>query len=267
MRRRQDQREMAEQMLAFLKECPDGPEITECRNFGFLYHFEAARQLIVQEHLHRFGFGNNEEIDILDFGFLSGITQEFMHRAFPKAKFRVFDRPDGTLLSNEPYLRVIRKRKYLSLEPGDLTQLTEVSGKYDVIHLGEIIEHLDPTAVVKALKMLRACAKPKCCLIITTPNKRGIYNCWMTLRGKDSIEVAPIPNPVHGYGHIHLWGADILAETAAACGWNGLSTSFYHGREGEKFDKKMPWKLRVVMFLAKRYPKMKGFFVSSFSAV
>src|SRR5260370_36823007 len=155
MRRRQDQHEMAEQMLAFLNEWPDGPEISECRNFSFLYHFEAARQLLVREHLYQCWFGKDDEIDILDFGFLSGITQEFTHRAFPKAKFRVFDRPDGTLLSNEQYLRVIRKRKYLSLEPGDLTQLTEISGKYDVIHLGEIIEHLDPTPVVTALKMLR----------------------------------------------------------------------------------------------------------------
>ncbi len=184
MRPQPEQRQMAEEMLAFLNECPDGPEISECRNFSFLYHFEAARQLIVREHLRQHGFGKDDEIDILDFGFLSGITQEFTHRAFPKAKFRVFDRPDGTLLKNQEYLREIRKRKYLSLEPGDLTELRELPGQYDVIHLGEIIEHLDPTSVVKALKRLRDCAKPKCCLVITTPNKRGLYNCWMTLRGK-----------------------------------------------------------------------------------
>ena len=267
MRPHPDQRQMAEEMLAFLNGCPDGPEISECRNFSFLYHFEAARQLIVREHLYQCWFGKDDELDILDFGFLSGITQEFTHRAFPNAKFRVFDRPDGTLLRNEEYLRVIRERKYLSLEPGDLTQLTEVSGKYDIIHLGEIIEHLDPTEVVKALKMLRGCAKPKCCLIITTPNKRGLYNCWMTFRGKDSMEVAPIPNPVHGYGHIHLLAADILAETAASCGWNSPATSFYHGREGEKSDKPMPLTIRGVKWFAGRYPKMRGFFVSSFRAV
>jgi len=136
-----------------------------------------------------------------------------------------------------------------------------------VIHLGEIIEHIDPTRVTKALQMLRGCAKEKCCLVITTPNKRGIYNCWMTCSGKDSIEVAPLPNPVHGHGHIHLWAPDILNVTAAACGWNSPATTFYHGREGEKFDKPMPLKLKAALFLAERYPKMRGFFVSSFQRV
>ena len=267
MRLRPDQRQMAEEMLAFLNQCPEGPEVSECKDLSFLYHFEAARQLIVREHLYQFGFRKDEEVDILDFGFLSGITQEFTHQAFPRAKFRVFDRPDGSLLKNQQYLGEIRKRKYLSLEPGDLTELEAIPGKYDIIHLGEIIEHIDPTRVAKALKMLRGCAKQKCCLIITTPNKRGLYNCWMTLRGKDSIEVAPIPNPVHGYGHIHLWGADILAETAAVCGWSSSSTSFYHGREGEKFDKRMPLTIRAIKFFAERYPNMRGFFVSSFRAV
>jgi len=89
----------------------------------------------------------------------------------------------------------------------------------------------------------------------------------MTFRGRDSIEVAPIPNPVHGHGHIHLWAADILSETATASGWNSPMTDFYHGREGEIFDKQMPLKLRVALLLAERYPKMRGFFVSSFRAV
>jgi hypothetical protein len=172
-------------------------------------------------------------------------------------------------LSNEQYLRVIRKRKYVSLEPGDLTQLTEISGKYDVIHLGEIIEHLDPTAVVKALKMLRACVKPKCCLIITTPNKRSFYNCLMTLRARDKVEEAPLPNPVHGMPHIHLWAPDILEQTAKACGWQQCSpSSYYDGKEGEKFARPgLSWSIWSSKIASRFWPRMKGFFVSSFSAV
>src|SRR5258708_16358300 len=224
MRPQQEQRQMAVEMLEFLNQCPDGPGISGGRDLSFLYHFEAARRLLVHKHIKQCGFGNNDTLDILDFGYLTGLTQEFTHRAFPNARFRVLDLPDGSIFKNEETLEQIHKRKYLTLEPGDLTQLTEIPGKYDVIHLGEIIEHIDPTAVAKALKMLRGCAKPKCCLIITTPNKRGLYNCWMTFRGKEKIEVAPIPDPLGGYDHIPLWAPDILAETARNYGWNSPMT-------------------------------------------
>src|SRR6267154_89925 len=279
MRPQQEQQAMAEKMLAFLNQCPDAPEISESRNFSFLYHFEAARRLLVHKHILQCGFGNNDAIDILDFGFLTGLTQEFTHRAFPNARFRVFDLPDGSVFKNDEYLRQIQKRKYLSLEPGDFTQFVEIPGKYDVIHLGEIIEHIDPTAVAKALKVLRACAKPKCCLIITTPNKRGLYNCRMTLRWKGSIEIAPIPNPLHGYGHIHLWAPDVLNQTAEFCGWKSLDTSYYHGREAEMFERvREKWprdldslkaylSMRWIECAAERQPRKRGFFVSSFSPV
>src|SRR5882672_6009815 len=114
MRPRHYQRQLAEEMLAFLNQCPDGAEISECRNESFLYHFEAARQLIVREHLIKAGIKPLDEIEILDFGFLNGLTQEFTHRAFPSARFRVFDLPNGSVFTNDEYLRQIQKRKYLT---------------------------------------------------------------------------------------------------------------------------------------------------------
>ncbi len=263
---------MAKQMLDFLNNSPMAPEVSECKDSYFLYHFEAARQLIVRRHLSQFGFENNARLEILDFGYLSGITQEFTHRAFPNAKFRVFDRPDGTIFSNPKYLEAIEKRGYLSLERGDLIQLESIPGQYDIIFLGEIIEHLDPTTTASVLKKLRTCAKSKCCLIITTPNGAGLYNCWMTLTGKDVIQAPPLPNPIHGLPHIHLWSAPVLKQTAEAFGWRERETTFYHGREGEHFEKlRKRWislrsqvLMRGIEFLSNRYPKVRGCFVSSF---
>jgi len=100
--------------------------------------------------------------------------------------------------------------------------LLRFPGKYDVIHLGEIIEHIDPTPLPKHEGAPRM-RQTKVCLIITTPNKRGLYNCRMTLRWKGSIEIAPIPNPLHGYGHIHLWAPDVLNQTAEFCGGSHLT--------------------------------------------
>jgi hypothetical protein len=100
----------------------------------------------------------------------------------------------------------------------------------------------------------------------------------MTLRWKCSIEVAPIPNPLHGYGHIHLWAPDVLNQTAEFYGWTPHLTNYYHGREGEMFERvreKWPsdWdslkdylSMRRIEYVAERKPRMRGFFVSSFRA-
>lgn len=258
--------------MEFLRNSPNVPEISECKDSYFLYHFEAARQLIVREHLRRFGFQANAPLEILDFGYLSGITQEFTHRAFPNAAFTVFDRPDGTVFSNPEYVRAIKQRKYISLQPGDVTMLENIPGMYDVIFLGEIIEHLDPTVTASILKKLRGCAKARCCLIITTPNGAGLYNCWMTVTGGDVIQSPPLPNLVHGLPHIHLWSAHVLKQTAEAFGWRERETTFYHGREGERFERlRKKWislraqvLIRGIEFLSNRYPKARGCFVSSF---
>ena len=140
--------------------------------------------------------------------------------------------------------------------------------------LGEIIEHLDPSHVLEILRKLRAVVAPGGVLVVTTPNGAGLYNCLMTLRNRDQIQVAPIPTPLVGIGHIHLWSGPVLRETAEYAGWKFKDIQYYHGREAEKFARarriwgglKAQLLLRGIEFLANRTPNYRGFFVATFTA-
>jgi 2-polyprenyl-3-methyl-5-hydroxy-6-metoxy-1,4-benzoquinol methylase len=107
---------------------------------------------------------------VLDFGYLHGLFQEFVHRFFSNAHFQICDRPTSPIFTDPAYLELIRQRKYLELIPRDINDLDANMGPYRVILLGEIIEHLDPTHVMEILRKLRKMILPGGALVITTPN-------------------------------------------------------------------------------------------------
>jgi Methyltransferase domain len=266
---------MASEMLKFLQESPLPSDLGWTKDLDFLYHFEAERQMIVQELLSAAGVKSGKSIKILDFGFLHGLTQEFLHRALQNASITVCDLPSSPIFQDEKYLSVIKQRKYLRLLPLNLNDIQKLSEKFDVIILAEVIEHLDPTQTARALSNLKQAANPGCILIVTTPNAAGLYNCWMTLRQKDAVQVAPLPNKTFGFGHIHLWTLKLLRETAEYHGWKFQGARFYHGREAEKFEEiKEAWvglaaqiNIRLLKLLTTRNPQWRGFFVASFNIV
>ena len=268
------QSQLAEEMLAFLESTPLSPDLEWTKDWDFLYHFEAERQLHVRDLLAKAGVHPDSAFKVLDVGYLHGLTQEFLHRAFPQVEITVYDLPSSPIFSDRQYLQAIEARGYLRLVPQNIDDLRGGAEKYDVIVLGEVVEHMDPTQVAQALHNIRKVAAPNAVLIITTPNAAGLYNCYMTLRQKDAIQVAPIPNKTHGYGHIHLWSLNLLRQTAGVCGWAFLDARFYHGREGEKFEEiKKAWvglgaqiNIRLLKILADKKPQWRGFFVAAFTA-
>lgn len=268
----QKQSALADEMLSFLNANPLTSDLEWTKDWDFLYHFEAARQIIARDLLHAAGISADRTFRVLDFGYLHGLTQEFLHRAFPSAEMTVCDLPSSPIFENKNYLEAIARRHYLRLIPLNINDIGSLTEKYDVIIVGEVIEHLDPTQTASALQHLKQVANPGCILIVTTPNAAGLYNCWMTLRQKDVIQVSPIPNKTFGYGHIHLWSLKLLRETAEHFGWQFKDARFYHGREGEKFEEiKDTWvslgaqiNIRLLKFLTNRFPQWRGFFIAAF---
>lgn len=260
-------------MQAFLKESPLPGALQGMRDFSFLYHFESERHWLIKELLCRAGIAQDQRIDVLDVGFLHGLTQEFFHRAFPNSQIDVLERPGSPIFKDEVYMRFVRSKPFLNLIPSSLQDF-KPSKLYDVIVIGEVIEHLDPSVVGTVLAALRKAAKPDSVLIITTPNAASAYNCYMTFTGKDAVQVAPIPDAMMGFGHIHLWSYRLLVETAKHSGWNAKAVEFLHGREAEKFDEVRrpgtPWKsklfVRMLKFVATRKASARGFFVATFGA-
>lgn len=239
-----------------------------------LEHFESERSEIVTDALIGAGIGKNDEFRVLDFGYLTGLTQEFLHRDFPGAKITVCDRPDSPNFRDERFLSVVRDRKYVELVPCNLQDIGPQLGKFRVVILGEIIEHMGPVDVAEALKKLRTLADREAVLIVTTPNGAGLLNCYLTMRDSNPPTLPPVPDEVMGYGHIHLWAPSVLRKTAEAAGWIENAVYFYHGREAEAFARlnrafESAWSqvvMRGVKFLTWIFPKKRGFFVASFKA-
>lgn len=266
------QSKLAEDMLAFVSNLPAGTGLDWVKDRSFLYHFEAARLLLMREAILEAGISQNQTLRVLDFGYLHGLVPEFLHRFFPQAQFVVQDHPDSPNFRNPEYLALIRRRSYLTLQPQDIGDWSPPNEKFDVIVLGELIEHLDPTAVAKFLKALRVCVKPDGVLIITTPNAAGLYNSILTILGRDGVTAPPIPDSIMNYGHIHLWPPRVLAQTAEHFGWRARQISYFHGREAEAFERSAKhWgslthqiMIRTVKLVATKKPKLRGFYVASF---
>lgn len=266
------QSSLADQMLDFLSSTPLPPDLQWSKDRDFLFHFEAARHLIICQMLESAGITREKEIRVLDFGYLHGLTQEFLHRAFPRAAITVCDVPSSPIFGDAQYMASIEQRGYVKLIPCDIKDVGKLRDTFDVIILGEVIEHFDPTTTARALDDLKRITKPGGLLVVTTPNAAGLYNCWMTLRQRDIIQVAPLPNKTFGLGHIHLWSLRLLRETAEYFGWEFKEAQFYHGREAEKFEEiRSAWvglnaqiTIRLLRFLTNRNPAWRGFFVALF---
>lgn len=265
-----EQKEIADAMLAFLSATPLTPDLEWTKDPVLLYHFESPRSIIVRDSLLQAGLKADEEFEVLDFGYLHGLSQEFFHRNFPRAKITVCDRPESPIFSDPAYQASIQAREYLTLVPQNIRDAGRLAKRFRVIVLGEIIEHLDPTLAADVLRQLRQLAAPDALLVVTTPNGSGLYNCWMMLQDRENVVYPPIPHPTHGYEHIHLWCPNVLARTAAHFGWAQKNITFYHGRDAEMFSRlgnsNVKFKSRLIMrsikFLAGRIPRMRGYYVA-----
>jgi 2-polyprenyl-3-methyl-5-hydroxy-6-metoxy-1,4-benzoquinol methylase len=269
-----NQKAVAQEMKRFVEAIPPSANLDWVKNDEFLYFFEAERLLIMRKILLSAGFKPESSFEVLDVGYLHGIVPEFLHRFFPKAQFTVLDHPASPVFSNPDYLQIIESRSYLKLLPLDLAQVEQMPGSFDLIVLGEIIEHMDPTTVARVVGSLRQKVRPanNGLLLVTTPNGAGVFNVLSTLFGRDT-QVPPIPHDMMNYGHIHLWSPPLLQRTLAHFGWNLVQMEFTHGRENEYFaEVNRHWGsfrhqifVRLCRLMACLRPKWRGFFVAVFS--
>src|SRR4051812_26413661 len=171
-----EQMHLASEMQEFVAAIPDSLGLEWVKEREFLYYFEAERMLAMRRMLLENGVSGDARLRVLDFGYLHGLVSEFLHRSFPNATFTVFDHPDSPVFKSPEYLRIIQERKYLRLEPRDLHELDGVSGEYDLLVLGEIIEHLDPTVFIKLTDAAGRLLKKGGCMLVTSPNAAGLLN-------------------------------------------------------------------------------------------
>jgi 2-polyprenyl-3-methyl-5-hydroxy-6-metoxy-1,4-benzoquinol methylase len=265
------QAELAEAMFHFVKAIPKSADLEWVKDRDFLFYFEAERLLTMRRALLAAGVKPEAAIQVLDFGYLHGLVPEFLHRFFPNARFTVLDHPQSPVFRTGEYQDVIHSRSYLNLQPCDISKVDGHSGTYDLIVLGEIIEHLDPTTVAKAVAALRRKIAPSGHLLITTPNGGGIYNTLVIFLGRDT-QTSPIPDQTMGYGHIHLWTPTLLRQTLAHFGWKEIGIWFTHGKEAERFRAaNRHWgsfrhqvMMKLIFVAANLCPRWRGFMVSTF---
>jgi 2-polyprenyl-3-methyl-5-hydroxy-6-metoxy-1,4-benzoquinol methylase len=144
-----------EDMLAFVAQIPASAGLDWVKDREYLRHFEVERILTMRTALIDQRFYPPERLQVLDVGYLHGLVPEFLHRFFPGSWFTVLDRPDSPIFRNPEYQAMIRSRRYLDLLPLDVGDVDQLDEKFDVIILGEIIEHLDPTFTADLFDKLR----------------------------------------------------------------------------------------------------------------
>lgn len=235
-----------------------------------LYYFEAERLLSMRRALLETGFSLESKIHVLDFGYLNGVVPEFLHRFFPRSRFTIFDHPSSPNFGNTHYAQIINSRSYLRLEPCLLQDISKKKGDYDLILLGEIIEHLDPTVTANAFADLRNLIKPNGCLLITTPNAGSIRDTILTLLGHDT-QCPPIPDTTMGYPHIHLWSHTQLTRILEHLGWKNDHVYYNHGKGRAMFiESNKHWENWKKQLLAKMFflsaqvcPRWRDFMVST----
>jgi 2-polyprenyl-3-methyl-5-hydroxy-6-metoxy-1,4-benzoquinol methylase len=265
-----DAGDLVRQMAAFVDAIPSSLGIDWVKEEEFLRYFEAPRIGLIQQLLFESGWKASDELHVLDFGYLHGLIPEFLHRAFPSSTFTVCDLPESPILTDACYRKIIGDRQYLELKPLNIENVNQLSGTFDVIILGEIIEHLDPTRTAKALKDLHLLSTPRTTLVVTTPNAISIKNVAYALDGRDA-QHPPVADRVMGYGHIHLWSHALLRKTMAALGWEPVDVAYFHGFE--EWDRQrvscgegsLKWRmvLRILYAVAERVPRWRGYFVST----
>ena len=260
-------------MFEFVQSIPKSANLEWVKDPDFLHCFEAERLIAITDAMLAHGLREDSAFEVLDVGYLHGLISEFIHRRFPKATFTVIDHPNSPNFNNREYLDVIETRRYMRLLPCDIMDAGRLNKQFQLIILGELIEHLNPTVVADALQTMRTLISDNGLLIITTPNAAGLYNTYMTITDGDCVVLPPIPDSTMGYGHIHLWSAPVLERTAEWCGFTREKLFFNHGREAEKFVKaRREWLslksqilIKGIELLGNWKPSLRGFFVASFA--
>jgi len=263
------QEELSCEMRSFLEQLPPELDLEWTKDKEFLYHFEAARFQCICQALKGLFPTSNRPHCILDFGYLHGLLPEFIHRSFPQASITVCDRPESPVFFNPAYRKMIAQRPYLKIEPYSLQEIDGLSGTFDLIILGEVIEHMNPTEVRDALLGLRRKISPSGGILITTPNGAGLHNLAQILFDKELVIYPPLFHATMGYPHIHLWSPRVLNMTLEHCGWRPGKPFYYDGREGELYARsnrtwgsiKYQVYIRIWRLMTWLRPAWKGFFV------
>ena len=253
-----------------MDQIPSGFDLGELSLPEFLRTFEAARLQAMRRVLLESGLTSEKPCDVLDFGYLHGLVPEFLSRAFPLMSFTICDHPQSPVFQSPEYLNVIGTRSYLTLQPLEIDQAGTLGRQFDLIILGEIIEHLDPTVVARVLKIVRGLLQPGGLLLVTTPNATSIKNAVYGLAGRDA-EHPPIPNAIMGWGHIHLWSYNLLRRTMEAHGWSPVRAEYFHGTDEQEFAQanrtwgSLRWQCltRGLFLIASLVPRWRGFMVNS----
>jgi len=224
------------ELATFVGSIPHSMDLEWVKDLRYLSYFKADRIGTILELLNS-GFPDTfQAISVLDVGCLHGLIPELISREYKNADITVLDHPQSPVFKNKEYLGIIRERNYLQLIPQDISSVDFRCWNpkaFDVVILGELIEHMDPTSVAILVKTLYDKIKPGGLLIITTPNGAAVYNCFSTLFGTDVIS-PPIADKLMIYRHIHL--SSILKALAEGIGLHWIKTSYSHGRELEYFN-------------------------------
>jgi len=172
-------------------------------DFGVLANFDIPRIRTVYKHIQRHFPEGNKKIRALEIGYHIGLVVESL-RALDQndqLDFSATERytPENWELIGEPRCALE------ALDLMDTKALNAYAEKnreaYDLIHLGEVIEHIPSNHMTPIFNTIHTLLKEGGLFIVTTPNLHNFYFRISHLLGTD-YERDAVPNHM-GFPHIH----------------------------------------------------------------
>jgi hypothetical protein len=178
----------------------------------------------------------------------------------------VFESPKCKFIQKNLFKKYIKDLKiHMELSDFSQTEVKDLFGteneKFDVVIFTDIIEHLDHTTFLNALKAIRLKMKDNAILIITTPNLVSLPHRIRILFGKGSLNYFGdgTLNLEEGiYGHINYFDITRLTRLLNDVGFHvrdSYSFTFGHGPGEQYFSKRILFRLNDFVTLFFKYAK------------
>ncbi len=161
-----------------------------------------------------------------------GISQILKDNNISIKEWKAYDSDKNEFIKNK-WLKKYFKKYGINLKTHDFNKKLEISGKYDVVLLSDVIEHLTYNSALNLIKLSKESLKENGLLLITVPNPFSLSCRLSTILGQDQWFDLKINNHIldNYYGHINIYSHQRIKAIGQSFRLNLIeSYSFHHWR-------------------------------------
>ncbi|GAB3032865.1 hypothetical protein GCM10025298_22270 [Natronobiforma cellulositropha] len=175
---------------------------------------------------------DSRPIRVLDVGIGYGyVTKPILDHFGEHVEVSAIEHPSVERVQSGPFHSYLAENE-VTVYRQNLETGIDIDDSFDVIVVGEVIEHLSPVVFRQVLGELRSICDGY--LLITTPNILNVTNRRRLLFGSDILDAPVIGDDENSYNHIYLYSMNTLVEVLEEQGY-GIERQRYLSAWPEKF--------------------------------